>query len=129
MIQTRVGLQAALNGDRTKAEHAATPISVEQLARDAAACVAAGAPAIHLHPRDPEGRETLEVVLPNYQSRLVSGDESPMTTTACAVTSCEVMRSPLLYGHGEATESRECPRGDTKASRLLPEPRAPARQA
>jgi uncharacterized protein (DUF849 family) len=60
MIETRVGLQAALNGDRTKAEHAATPVSVEELARDAAACVAAGARAIHLHPRDPEGRETLE---------------------------------------------------------------------
>ena len=61
MIETRVRLQAALNGDRTKAEHAATPISVEELARDASACVAAGAGAIHLHPRDPEGRETLEV--------------------------------------------------------------------
>ncbi len=55
-----MGLQAALNGDRTKAAHAATPVSVEELAQDAAACVAAGARAIHLHPRDPEGRETLE---------------------------------------------------------------------
>ena len=55
-----MGLQATLNGDRTKAAHAATPVSVEELAQDAAACVAAGARAIHLHPRDPEGRETLE---------------------------------------------------------------------
>ena len=46
MISTRVGLQAALNGDRTKAAHAATPLSVEELAQDAAACVAAGARAI-----------------------------------------------------------------------------------
>jgi uncharacterized protein (DUF849 family) len=60
MIETRVRLQAALNGDRTKAEHATTPVSVEELARDAAACVAAGARAIHLHPRDLDGRETLE---------------------------------------------------------------------
>jgi uncharacterized protein (DUF849 family) len=59
MIEIRVGLQAALNGDRTKSEHPATPVSVEELARDAAACVAAGARAIHLHPRDLEGRETL----------------------------------------------------------------------
>ena len=59
MISTGVGLQAALNGDRTKVAHAATPISAEELARDAAACVAAGARAIHLHPRDPDGRETL----------------------------------------------------------------------
>ena len=60
MSEARIGLQAALNGDRTKAAHAATPVSVEELARDAVACVAAGARAIHLHPRDPEGRETLE---------------------------------------------------------------------
>jgi hypothetical protein len=42
MIETRVGLQAAMDGDRTKAAHPATPVSVEELARHAAACVAAG---------------------------------------------------------------------------------------
>lgn len=52
-------LQAALNGPFTKSEHPALPVSVEELARDAVACVAAGARAIHLHPRDPEGRERL----------------------------------------------------------------------
>ena len=31
-------------------------MSVDELARDAAACVAAGAGAIHLHPRDPDSR-------------------------------------------------------------------------
>jgi uncharacterized protein (DUF849 family) len=53
-------LQAALNGDRDKAAHPATPVFVEELERDASACVAAGARAIHMHPRDPEGRQTLE---------------------------------------------------------------------
>ena len=53
-------LQAALNGPFTKADHPAMPVSMEELARDAAACVAAGARAIHLHPRDPEGRERLD---------------------------------------------------------------------
>ena len=51
-------LQAALNGDRTRDEHPAVPLSAAELARDAAACVAAGAGAIHLHPRDAEGRES-----------------------------------------------------------------------
>ncbi len=60
MSEDRVGLQAALNGDRTKAAHAAVPVSVEELTRDAATCVAAGARAIHLHPRDSEGRERLD---------------------------------------------------------------------
>jgi uncharacterized protein (DUF849 family) len=53
-------LQAALNGDRSSGEHPAVPIAPEALAQDAAACVAAGAGAIHLHPRDADGRETLE---------------------------------------------------------------------
>jgi uncharacterized protein (DUF849 family) len=55
-----VPLQATLNGDLTKAAHPAVPVSAEELARDAAACVAAGARAIHLHPRDAAGRERLE---------------------------------------------------------------------
>jgi uncharacterized protein (DUF849 family) len=53
-------LQATLNGDLTKTAHPAVPVSAEELARDAAACVAAGARAIHLHPRDAAGRERLE---------------------------------------------------------------------
>ena len=53
-------LQAALNGPFTRSDHPAMPVSAQELARDAAACVAAGAGAIHLHPRDGEGRERLD---------------------------------------------------------------------
>lgn len=53
-------VQAALNGDRTREDHAAVPISAEELVRDAVVCVAAGAGALHLHPRDDEGRESLD---------------------------------------------------------------------
>jgi uncharacterized protein (DUF849 family) len=53
-------LQAALNGPFAKDVHPTLPVSAEELARDAAACVAAGARAIHLHPRDTDGRERLE---------------------------------------------------------------------
>jgi uncharacterized protein (DUF849 family) len=60
MSQERIGLQATLNGPYTKEWHAAVPISLEELAQDAAACVAAGARAIHLHPRDSEGHERLD---------------------------------------------------------------------
>jgi len=55
-----VFVQAALNGPRTRAEHPAVPLSAAELARDAASCVAAGAGAIHMPPRDADGRETLE---------------------------------------------------------------------
>jgi uncharacterized protein (DUF849 family) len=37
------------------------PVSAAELARDAADCVGAGAGALHLHPRDGEGRESLSV--------------------------------------------------------------------
>jgi uncharacterized protein (DUF849 family) len=53
-------LQAALNGARRSGEHSALPVTAEELARDAAACARAGAGAMHLHPRGPDGRETLD---------------------------------------------------------------------
>jgi uncharacterized protein (DUF849 family) len=53
-------LQAALNGPWTKDDHPGVPLSADELARDAAACVAAGAGAVHVHPRDAAGRECLD---------------------------------------------------------------------
>jgi uncharacterized protein (DUF849 family) len=53
-------LQAALNGPFGKDDHPAMPVSAQELARDAAACVAAGASAIHLHPRGADGAERLD---------------------------------------------------------------------
>jgi uncharacterized protein (DUF849 family) len=53
-------LQATLNGALTKDSHPAVPVSMEELAQDAIACVAAGARAIHLHPRDSAGCERLD---------------------------------------------------------------------
>ena len=53
-------LQAALNGPLTKDDHPALPVSADELARDATACKAVGAGAVHLHPRDQRGRERLD---------------------------------------------------------------------
>jgi uncharacterized protein (DUF849 family) len=53
-------IQAALNGARPRAEHPALPCTPEELALDAKACVAVGAGAIHMHPRDAAGNETLD---------------------------------------------------------------------
>ncbi|MFC0407470.1 3-keto-5-aminohexanoate cleavage protein [Roseomonas elaeocarpi] len=55
----RPRIQACLNGARPLGFHPALPLAPEALAREAAACAAAGAVALHLHPRDAEGRETL----------------------------------------------------------------------
>jgi uncharacterized protein (DUF849 family) len=53
-------LQAALNGPFGKDDHPAMPVSARELARDAAACAAAGAGAVHLHPRGDDGTERLD---------------------------------------------------------------------
>jgi len=56
-------LQAALNGPFTKTDHPAMPVSLAELIHDTVACVAAGARAIHLHPRDPAGHERLDAAI------------------------------------------------------------------
>ena len=52
-------VQAALNGTRTRAEHAAIPVTPAEQAAEARASVEAGAGAIHVHVRDAEGNESL----------------------------------------------------------------------
>ena len=52
-------LQATLNGPFTPGDHPAMPVTADALVRDAVASVAAGAGAVHLHPRGADGRETL----------------------------------------------------------------------
>ena len=47
-----VAVKACLNGGRTRAEHHAVPQSAAELALDAVAARAAGAFAVHVHPRD-----------------------------------------------------------------------------
>ncbi len=56
-------IQAALNGARRCDEHPGIPCSADELERDAIACVAAGAAELHLHPRDANGRETLDPLI------------------------------------------------------------------
>jgi uncharacterized protein (DUF849 family) len=56
-------LKAALNGRRAAGIHPALPTTAEDLAVTAAACVAAGAAAIHLHPRDSSGQESLDTAV------------------------------------------------------------------
>src|SRR5882672_10441738 len=52
-------LQACLNGNRDKEFHPALPCTPEELAQDAKAVVDSGAEALHVHPRDGAGRESV----------------------------------------------------------------------
>jgi uncharacterized protein (DUF849 family) len=56
-------LKACLNGARQLGEHPGLPVSADELAADAEACVRSGAGAIHCHPRDDDGRESLDVAV------------------------------------------------------------------
>ena len=53
-------LQACLNGTRPPGDHEALPLTPDELARDAREVGEAGAVAVHVHPRGPDGLESLE---------------------------------------------------------------------
>jgi len=53
-------LQVCLNGARSRAECGRLPVTAEELAVAAREAVAAGAEDVHLHPKDGDGRDTLE---------------------------------------------------------------------
>ncbi|MGY0235359.1 3-keto-5-aminohexanoate cleavage protein [Longispora urticae] len=52
-------VKACLNGGRQVSEHPAVPVTPAQLADAALSATAAGAEAVHMHPRDGHGAETL----------------------------------------------------------------------
>ncbi|HET8977772.1 MAG TPA: 3-keto-5-aminohexanoate cleavage protein [Solirubrobacteraceae bacterium] len=54
-----MAVKACLNGSRTRAEHPAVPLMPAELAADAVAVWRAGAFAVHVHPRDGAGEQTL----------------------------------------------------------------------
>jgi uncharacterized protein (DUF849 family) len=53
-------IKACLNGFREPGAHPALPLSAEELARDAEAVVTVGARALHIHPRDRNGAQSLK---------------------------------------------------------------------
>jgi uncharacterized protein (DUF849 family) len=55
-----MAVKACLNGGRSRTEHPALPRTPAELADDARAVRAAGAFAVHVHPRDGRGAQTLD---------------------------------------------------------------------
>lgn len=52
-------LKAAINGGRTRAEHPAVPLTNEEIARDSASAIAAGADVVHAHVRTEDGGQSI----------------------------------------------------------------------
>jgi uncharacterized protein (DUF849 family) len=68
---TPVAIAVAPNGGRrTKADHPALPLTAEEIAATAAACLDAGACMIHVHVRDRDGRHLLDADA--YRSAMAS---------------------------------------------------------
>ncbi|MFU8871325.1 3-keto-5-aminohexanoate cleavage protein [Micromonospora sp. SL4-19] len=74
-------LKACLNGGRRRDDHNAVPVTPAELAADAARCAASGVAAVHVHPRDTAGVESLDP-----------------TVIAEAVTAIRVARPDLPVG-------------------------------
>lgn len=55
-------VQACINGARPRGFHPRLPLDAKAMAGDAAACVAAGAAELHIHPRGADGRESLAAI-------------------------------------------------------------------
>jgi uncharacterized protein (DUF849 family) len=53
-------IQACLNGSRMPGDHPALPLTPQELARDAQRVVAVGARALHIHPRNAQGEQSLD---------------------------------------------------------------------
>lgn len=53
-------LKACLNGGRRRVEHPAVPVTPDEVAAEAVRCAAAGVAAVHVHPRDAGGAESLD---------------------------------------------------------------------
>ncbi|SDH08275.1 Uncharacterized conserved protein, DUF849 family [Leifsonia sp. 98AMF] len=53
-------LKAAINGGRTPDEFPAVPLTAEQIARESAAVLAAGADVVHAHARAADGAQTID---------------------------------------------------------------------
>jgi uncharacterized protein (DUF849 family) len=79
-----VFLKCCVNGVRQRPEHPALPVTPIEIATDVARVLAAGADAVHVHPKDVDGRDSLDprvVAAVVTETRALSSTVSLGTTT------------------------------------------------
>ncbi|GAA4616512.1 3-keto-5-aminohexanoate cleavage protein [Saccharopolyspora hordei] len=119
-------LQVCLNGSRSPREHFHLPVRPEELAKAAADAVAAGATDIHLHPKAPDGTDSLDPHLVAATLRAVRaaapGIPVGVTTTAWtapdAATRVQAIRSWTVLPDHASVNWHE-PGADDVAAALL----------
>jgi uncharacterized protein (DUF849 family) len=94
-------LQACLNGSRPPGDHEALPLTPEELARDALEVAEAGAVAVHVHPRGPDGLESLE---PEHCDAAVAAlrDAAPELALLAARRAARGLQRRARRGRGRA---------------------------
>jgi uncharacterized protein (DUF849 family) len=80
-------LQAAVNGDRSKADHPAVPVTDDEMIRDVRECLAAGAVEFHIHVRDADGQPTLD---PTHVDRAASAARAAGARAAGVTTVADI---------------------------------------
>jgi uncharacterized protein (DUF849 family) len=92
-------LKACLNGPRRPGDHPALPVTPRELAAAAAGAVATGAGALHVHPKDDSGADTLEggAVAAAVEAVRAAAPGTPIgvTTGAWAATDPEARRATV----------------------------------
>jgi uncharacterized protein (DUF849 family) len=94
-------VKACLNGGTTRAEHPAVPLTPAELAAEATEAAAAGARAVHVHPRAADGSQSLAPsdVLPAVAAiRAATGLPVGVTTGIWAVHGDAGLRLSLVSG-------------------------------
>ncbi|MGR0158801.1 3-keto-5-aminohexanoate cleavage protein [Paenarthrobacter nitroguajacolicus] len=76
-------LQACLNGARAISQHQRLTADPVALGQEAAAAVAAGAHSLHIHPKNPQGQDTLE---PQYVASWLTALRAACPATPVGVT-------------------------------------------
>ncbi|HEY5197048.1 MAG TPA: 3-keto-5-aminohexanoate cleavage protein [Solirubrobacteraceae bacterium] len=71
-------VQCALNGDYGPEDHPDVPVTLEQLVADSAACSAAGATSVHLHPR--RAADGVESLAPETHDAVVAAVRAAVPT-------------------------------------------------
>jgi uncharacterized protein (DUF849 family) len=81
-----VFLKCCVNGVRQRPEHPALPVTPIEIADDVARVLAAGADAVHVHPKDADGRDTLD---PDVVAQVVAATRALSPTASLGTTTGE----------------------------------------
>ncbi|WP_327005118.1 3-keto-5-aminohexanoate cleavage protein [Dactylosporangium sp. NBC_01737] len=125
MLPSIARIKVALNGGRLPGAHPALPCTPAELAVAARDAVAAGAEAVHLHPRDADGRESLDAADVGAAVAAVPGPARPRRSASPPGCGSAAGTSPP--GSARSPAGRSCHRrgGRTSPPSTSPSPASP----